>query len=459
MARIKPPRPFNFHAAADWPAWMYEFDDYRFAPGLHEKPDVVQVRTLLYTMSRKSREIPRSLNVKEEEMEDFDLVKSKYKGYFAHTKNTAYENARFNLRRQQLGETVDQFATELNRLADRCEFNEMKARLIRNRSLVGLQDHLLLEELQMDPNLTLSTALAKARTSETAKKQQAELKEHEGIIPEACVGVVKPEKTPGKSKTFTRGHKPAYCGKFCSFCAGPFHPRSSCPAQQERCRFCRKLDHFEKACRKKKQAGGNLDNIAEPDKFLGTVDQPANRPFQHFVTVLLNDHKLRIKVDTGAEVTVVGKNFPSLPRSLVKVGDLKERNNSSIRTIGKFDAEVAWKDNRSKQTIYVVHNLRTPLLGLPAIKAIGVVRFLDDLGTANDFVSRYPKFFQGTGSISGEHTIRLVPNATPYTLATPRPSSTKAATGVGGTQQEEAFEKIKTTLSSNRCLARHSPMY
>ncbi|XP_072140251.1 uncharacterized protein [Dermacentor andersoni] len=284
MAGIKPPRPFDFQNAADWPAWMDEFDDYRFAFGLHEKPDEVQVRTLLYIMGRKSREILRSLNVKDEEMEDFDLVKSKFKGYFVHTKNTVYESARFNLRRQQLGETVDQFATELNRLADRCEFKEMKERLIRDRFVVGLRDQLLSEELQMDPNLTLSTALAKARTSETVKKQQAELKEHEGTIPEACVAAVKPEKTPGKSRRFTRGQKPAYRGKFCSFCAGPFHPRSSCPAKQERCRFCQKLGHFEKACRKKRQADGNLDDIAAADKFLGTVQNSANTPSEHFVT-------------------------------------------------------------------------------------------------------------------------------------------------------------------------------
>ncbi|XP_070387975.1 uncharacterized protein [Dermacentor albipictus] len=388
MAGIKPLRPFDFQNAADWPAWMDEFDGYRFASGLHEKPDEVQVRTLLNTMGRRSREIPRSLNVKDEEMEDFDLVKSKFKGYFVHTKNTVYESARFNLRRQQLGETVDQFATELNRLADRCEFKEMKERLIRARFVVGLRDHLLSEELQMDPNLTLSTALAKAPTSETVKKQQAELKEHEGTIPEACVAAVKPEKTPGKRKKFTRGHKSAYRGKSCSFYAGPFLPKNSCPSKQERCRFCRTLGHFEKACRKKRRADGNLDDIAEADKFLGTVERSANTPSEHFVTVLINGHKLRMKVNTGAEVTVVGQNFPLLPRSLDKAGDLKGPNSASIRTIVKFDAEVAWKDNRSKQTIYVVHTFRTPLLGLPSIKALGIVRFLDDLATADDIVSR-----------------------------------------------------------------------
>ncbi|KAL3208985.1 hypothetical protein MRX96_052421 [Rhipicephalus microplus] len=171
MAGIKPPKPFDFQNAADWPTSMDEFDDYRFASGLHEKKDEVQVRTLLYTMGRKSREILRSLNVEDEEMEDFKLVKSKFTDYFVHSKNIVYKSARFNLRRQQLGETVDQFATELSKLADRCEFAGMMERPIRDRFVVALRDQLFLEELQIDPTLTMATALARARTSETVKQQ------------------------------------------------------------------------------------------------------------------------------------------------------------------------------------------------------------------------------------------------------------------------------------------------
>ncbi|XP_075744847.1 uncharacterized protein LOC142803574 [Rhipicephalus microplus] len=332
MAGIKPPKPFDFQNAADWPAWMDEFDDYRFTSGLHEKKDEVQVRTLLYTMGRKSREILRSLNVKDEEMENFKLVKSKFNDYFVHTKNIVYKSARFNLRRQQLGETVDQFATELSKLADRCEFASMKECLIRDRFVVGLRDQVLLVELQMDPKLTMTTALARARTSETVKQQQAERKEHEGTVTEACVAAVKSKKGAAKS-TFTRCQKPAYHQNNFSYCAGPFHPRK-CPAQKETCRFCRKLGHYEKACRKKKQRDTNLDSIAEADgKFIGTVEQCANTQSEHFVTVKINDQTLRMKVDTGAEVTVVGENYPFLPPSLENAADLKEHSNTSIRTI------------------------------------------------------------------------------------------------------------------------------
>ncbi|KAK8776371.1 hypothetical protein V5799_030284 [Amblyomma americanum] len=120
MAGIKPPRPFDFQNVAGWPAWMDEFDDYRFASGLHEKPAEVQVRTLLYTMGRKPREFRRALNVKDEEMKDLSFVKSKFHATLS-TPKIVFESARFNQHRQQLGEAVDQFATKLNRLADRCE--------------------------------------------------------------------------------------------------------------------------------------------------------------------------------------------------------------------------------------------------------------------------------------------------------------------------------------------------
>ncbi|KAL3192600.1 hypothetical protein MRX96_058823 [Rhipicephalus microplus] len=345
MTGIKPPKPFDFRNAADWPAWMDEFDDYRFASGLHEKKDEVQVRTLLYTMGRKSREILRSLNVKDEEIEDFKLIKSKFNDYFVHNKNIVYESARFNLRRQQLGETVDQFGTELSKLADRCDFAGMKERLIRDRFVVGLRDQVLSEELQMDPKLTMATALARARTSETVKQQQAELKEHEGTVPEACVVAVKPKKATAKS-TFTRCRKPTYHQNNCSYCSGPFHLRNKCSAQKETCRLCRKLGHYEKACRKKKQRDTNLDSIAEADgKFIGTVEQCANTQSEHFVTVKINDQTLRMKVDMGAEVTVVGENYPFLSPSLENEADLKGPSNASIRT------QVWLKDRGAEGTV------------------------------------------------------------------------------------------------------------
>ncbi|XP_072146225.1 uncharacterized protein [Dermacentor andersoni] len=361
MAGINPPQLFDFHNAADWPSWIEEFEDYSFASGLSEKKEEIQVRTLLYTMGRKAREIPRSLAVKDEGLKTFKVVKAKFEAYFVHTKNTVYESARFNRRRQQPGETVDEFATDLHKLAERCDFDNMKDRLIRDRFVVGLLDEALSEELQMDPKLTLATALARARTSETIKQQQADLKQREGTSAETYVAAVKNKKTEQKREwnaTLARRKKTASV-KSCTYCAGSMHLRTSCPAKQQKCFYCQKLGHFEKACRIKNRER-KLDGVMAPGcpdnerQFLGTVTPRQSKLSAHFVTVQINGHEVKMKVYTGAEVTAVGENFPGMPSYLEKAGNLRGPSDASIDTCGKFQAEIAWKDNRCEQTVYVV---------------------------------------------------------------------------------------------------------
>ncbi|KAL3220853.1 hypothetical protein MRX96_005290 [Rhipicephalus microplus] len=37
---------FDFVRTSEWPSWIQLFDDYRFAPGLNERSEEAQVRTL-----------------------------------------------------------------------------------------------------------------------------------------------------------------------------------------------------------------------------------------------------------------------------------------------------------------------------------------------------------------------------------------------------------------------------
>lgn len=205
---------------------------------------------------------------------------------------------------------------------------------------------------------------------------------------------MKQKKTPRKSEVST-SQSTANSMK-CCYCAAPLHPRTSCPAQREKCHFCQKLGHFEKACRIEKRDGKKLDVIAAPDNehLLGTLEQSKNTLSALFVTVQINGQELRM----GAEVTLVSYNFQGVPRSLDEAESLRGPSDATISTVGKFHANVTWKDNCSRQTIYVVRNLRTPLLGFPAVNALGIVRFLDEIESVKDVEAKYPKLFKGTGS-------------------------------------------------------------
>lgn len=67
----------------------------------------------------------------------------------------------------------------------------------------------------------------------------------------------------------------------------------------------------------------------------------------------------------------------------------------------------------------MVKNLSTPLLGLPAIKALGLLVCVDsiDMGTLK---SSYTKLCSGLGMLQQPYTIKLKPDAVPFSVKTPR---------------------------------------
>ncbi|KAK8771421.1 hypothetical protein V5799_025335 [Amblyomma americanum] len=160
---VQPPASFNFDKTSEWPGWIQEFDDYRFASGLNERTQEAQVRTLLYTMGRQARNIFKTFNLSEEDSKKYDVVKTQFDTHFVATRNLVYESACFHRRHQEPGESVDQYVTELHTLADRCDYGKMKEQMILDRFVVGLRDAKLSEALQMDAALTLKSALTKAR--------------------------------------------------------------------------------------------------------------------------------------------------------------------------------------------------------------------------------------------------------------------------------------------------------
>jgi len=66
-----------------------------------------------------------------------------------------FEHANFNQARQLLDETAEQFIMILHRLANNCEFGELKSEMIHDRLVIGIRDKNLSKRLQLEPDLTL----------------------------------------------------------------------------------------------------------------------------------------------------------------------------------------------------------------------------------------------------------------------------------------------------------------
>ena len=127
-------------------------------------------------------------------------------------------------------ESVNDYFVAINKLAEKCNFGQLREEMIRDRIVVGKLDQSLSERLQLDPNLTLKKAIDLAQNAEIVKILQKVLgeTEEEGCI-EAKVGVIT-SSTQREAKSFEK----------CNWCGSKKHEKKSCPARNCDCFVCGK---------------------------------------------------------------------------------------------------------------------------------------------------------------------------------------------------------------------------
>eukprot|EP00731_Ephydatia_muelleri_P000002 Em0001g2a len=333
---------FDFGKPGDWPSWVRRFERFREASSLKEKEEEAQVSALIYMMGDKAEDILRSFGLKDEDKKKYKVVRDRYEAYFVKKRNVIYERAKFNLRKQEDGEPVDDFVTSLYSLAQYCNFGDLHDEMIRDRLVVGLRDANLSEKLQLDSELTLEKAIAMARQSESVKLQQATLEIS------FAIAVV----------------------------------------------------------------NGGIFNLTV--KLLQILVQ------------LLQGISVRFKIDTGADVTVIPESvFKRIRNANLMHSDriLCGPAKNALHVIGQFNATLKHRGGVTSEEVCVVRGLQTPLIGLPAIKALGlVVRVCatESGDYATRILNSYPDLFTGLGTLGEECKICLRPHAQPFALYTPR---------------------------------------
>ena len=172
---------FDFGRPEDWPRWIRRFERFRQASGIASKSEESQVHTLVYSMGDKADDILRSFHLPVDDEKKFSVVKERFERHFVKRRNTIFERAKFNTRKQRDGETVDDFITDVFCLAEHCGYADLHDEMVRDRIVVGIRDSRLSEKLQLDAELTLEKAVSQARQSETVKKQQATVRGRDDV--------------------------------------------------------------------------------------------------------------------------------------------------------------------------------------------------------------------------------------------------------------------------------------
>ena len=79
---------------------------------------------------------------------------------------------------------------------------------------------------------------------------------------------------------------------------------------------------------------------------------------------------------------------------------------------------LTYKEKSCNHRIFVIRHLQNNLLGLSAVKALEVISGINAI--EQDIPDQYPALFSGLGNFKGEYTIKLKPEAKPFSLFTPR---------------------------------------
>ena len=139
----------------------------------------------------------------------------------------------------------------------------------------------------------------------------------------------------------------------------------------------------------------------------------------------VNDVRIKFKLDTGADVTVIGDSIYSrffsktnLQRAHKKLfGPCKTK----LHCLGILQAKLRLNGKSCDQDVYVVENLETPLLGRSACLALDTVAKVGTVTQSTDDIkARFPNVFSGLGCMDGEYEIKLTPSHEPFNQTTPR---------------------------------------
>ena len=87
-----------------------------------EKSSENQLNTLMYTMGDVSNDIVTSFGLTKEEKKTYDTVVAKFQSHFVKKRNIIFEHTKFNQRKQEEGESVDDSVTTSYCLSEHCQY-------------------------------------------------------------------------------------------------------------------------------------------------------------------------------------------------------------------------------------------------------------------------------------------------------------------------------------------------
>ena len=228
----------------------------------------------------------------------YDSAIETIKSVYIKPPNTIFARHLLATRRQQYGETFDEYIQALKILAKDCKFQAVSAvqyqdEAIRDAFINGISSNDIRQRLIENSDMTLDSMFCKARAYESAQKHS------ENYLSSQYQGHHSASALPSNDNKEPLRHLSAAqksTNELCYFCGNNRHPRSKCPARKVDCNKCGKKGHFAKVCKSSKPVNNSNNGTIASTIFQPTLasiisGNTGNGLSKSICTILIKNNK------------------------------------------------------------------------------------------------------------------------------------------------------------------------
>ena len=383
----------EFMEGDDWDEYTERLDQYFIANSIADT-DTVQKRkaVLISVVGARTYGLMKTLLAPQKPVDKTynDLV-TLIRNHVSPKPPVIAERYKFWSRRQNPGEKVSQYLTELRKMSDSCDFGDFLNDALRDMFVIGLSDKSAQKKMLSEADLTIQKAYEMALGHETANRQVEEIHghSHEAV------------------KKFTSRARPGTHDE-CVRCGRTNHTSEDCYHKRTVCYKCDQMGHIGRKCpgftTSKEKKGGrethmkkkthyskkkkaNIRKIQESSSD-ETTDSESDSEIESgikslsmnfirsvamkghpeiLLDVKINNQPVKMELDTGAPVSIMPRKiqkrmFPEIKMHRSKVV-LKSYTKDVVPVVGKCYVNVVYNTQTVKLPLHIVRGHGPALFG------------------------------------------------------------------------------------------------
>ncbi|XP_068226846.1 uncharacterized protein [Palaemon carinicauda] len=374
----------------EFDAWRHKFDGYAMLTGIKSLTPAKQRSVLASVLDEDwTRTLRYGLSFPADA--DLETILNAMERHLRGQRNVIVDRREFYLRKQQTGESFDDFLCGIREIAAFSDFcSSCMGNRLRDRIVVGTRDEQALKRMLEEKDLNLQKAVDICRASESANENSATIR---GMIPDSI------SKVSRYKRDYKKAPNSLYEKERCFRCGRDRHcDMNVCKARDKKCSQCGKIGHFAAVCRstgketssllkkskdsKLKSTGSKLNRDVHrivSDVYVNSAISQATPKVQIHITHPTGNSSILWTPDSGAEATVMGLN---VARSLgiypymlepSKIGKLCSAGYQTLNCVGAFTSHLSLGDRQTKAEITVVKEVKGALLSWFDSIALGIL--------------------------------------------------------------------------------------